>query len=335
MTRAVLLVDYFDRVREFSFVKELAKRVELKIYTEKAASEAETAERLRDVDIVIAFRDRVIYTPSLLAKMEHVQLLAACGARLTHIDLEAATKHGVLITAPRSEESGGFTKTGTAEQTWNLILGLMKETTMNDRAMREGEWQKNPSRGLAGKTLGLLGLGIIGKQVARVGNAMHMRVIAWSPHLTAERASASGAEFVSFEKVFFDSDIVSIHIPLMPNNRELIGEKELGLMQPHSFLINTARAGLVKEEALRKVLEERKIAGAGFDVYWEEPLPTDHWLRRQENALLQPHVGGMTDKGYESLVAPAVDNVLAYLDGRPKNLVNPEVLGDRRGRALT
>jgi phosphoglycerate dehydrogenase-like enzyme len=121
----------------------------------------------------------------------------------------------------------------------------------------------------------------------------------------------------------------------MPNNRGLIGEKELDLMQPHSFLINTARAGLVKEEALRKVLEQRKIAGAGLDVYWEEPLPADHWLRRQENVLLQPHLGGMTDKGYESLVAPAVDNVMAYLDGRPKNLVNPEVLEERRGRALT
>lgn len=333
MTRVVLLVDYFDRVREFSFVKELAKRVELKIYTEKAASEAETAERLRDADIVITFRDRVIYTPSLLAQMEHVQLLAACGARFTHIDLEAATKRGILITAPPNEESGGFTKTGTAEQTWNLILGLMKETTMNDRAMREGGWQKNPSRGLAGKTLGLLGVGIIGKQIAQIGNAMRMRVIAWSPHLTAERAGASGAECVSFEKVFSDSDIVSIHIPLMPNNCGLIGEKELGLMQPHSFLINTARAGLVKEEALRKVLEQRKIAGVGLDVYWEEPLPADHWLRRQENVLLQPHLGGMTDKGYESLVAPAVDNVMAYLDGRPKNLVNPEVLEGRRGRA--
>jgi len=333
MTRVVLLVDYFDRVREFSFVKELVKRVELKIYTEKAASEADTAERLRDADIVIAFRDRVIYTPSLLAQMDHVQLLAACGARLTHIDLEAATKYGVLITASPNEESGAFTKTGTAEQTWNLILGLMKETTMNDRAMREGRWQKNPSRGLAGKTLGLLGLGIIGKQIAQIGNAMRMRVLAWSPHLTAERAGASEAECVSFEKVFSDSDIVSIHIPLMPNNRGLIGEKELGLMQPHSFLINTARAGLVKEEALRKVLEQRKIAGVGLDVYWEEPLPADHWLRRQENVLLQPHLGGMTDKGYESLVAPAVDNVMAYLDGRPKNLVNPEVLEGRRGHA--
>lgn len=333
MTRVVLLEDYFDCSREFSFVKELAKRVELRIYTTKAASEAETAERLRKADIVITFRDRVIYTPSLLAQMGHVQLLAACGARLTHIDLKAATEHDVLITAPSGEESGPFTKTGTAEQTWNLILGLMKETTMNDLAMREGRWQKNPSRGLAGKTLGLLGLGIIGKQVAQVGNAMRMRVIAWSPHLTVERASASGTEYVSFEKVFSYSDIVSIHIPLMPNNRGLIGEKELGLMQPHSFLINTARAGLVQEEALRKVLEQRKIAGVGLDVYWEEPLPADHWLRRQEHVLLQPHLGGMTYRGYEALVAPAVDNVIAYLDGRPKNLVNPEVLENRGRRA--
>ncbi len=205
-------------------------------------------------------------------------------------------------------------------------MGLMKDTVMNDRAMREGKWQTQPSRGLIGKTLGVLGLGVIGQQVAEIANAMRMRVMAWSPNLTPERAQAHGAECVSFEQIFTDSDIVSLHAPMLPENCDMVGEAELSLMPSHAFLVNTARAGLVNENALRQALERGAIAGAGFDVYWEEPLPSDHWLRRQDNVLMQPHLGGFTDEGYESLITPAIDNVMAFLDGAPVNLVNPEVL---------
>jgi phosphoglycerate dehydrogenase-like enzyme len=333
MTRVVVLEDYLDYARHLDCVQQLAQRASVQIYTTKAASEAETAERTRTADIVVTIRDRVVYTPSLLARLGHLQLLSVCGARLSHIDLDAATQHGVLICAPSLAEQGTLTKAATAEQTWNLILGLVKDTTMNDRALREGHWQTRPSRGLAGKTLGILGLGVIGKQVAEIANAMRMRVIAWSPHLTPERARDSGAEFVPFEQIFADADIVSIHAPLLPENRDMVGEAELRLMRPHALLINTARAALVNEHALRQALENGTIAGAGLDVYWEEPLPADHWLRHQDNVLLQPHLGGFTDEGYASLIAPAIDNVMAFLDGQPKNLVNPEVLKRRRHKA--
>jgi phosphoglycerate dehydrogenase-like enzyme len=165
-------------------------------------------------------------------------------------------------------------------ETLNLILGLVKETAINDRAMREGFWQKNPSAGLAGKTLGLLGLGVIGQQMTQIAKAMRMRVIAWSPNPTPDRASANGAECVSFEKIFTDSDIVSLHAPLSPDNKGMVGEKELGMIRPHALLVNPVRAALIQEDALRKALEERKIAGAGFDVYGKKPLPADHWLCR-------------------------------------------------------
>jgi phosphoglycerate dehydrogenase-like enzyme len=326
MTRIVLLEDYLDYARQLPSVQELAGRASLDVYTTKAASEAETIARTRDADIIISIRDRVVYTPSLLAQLGHVQLLAVCGTRLNHIDLDAATRHGVLIAAPSSAEPGGFTKTATAEQTWNLMLGLVKETVLNDQVIRAGGWQTHPSMGLAGKTLGIVGLGAIGQHVAQIAAAMRMRVIAWSPHLTPERARSAGAECVAFEQLFRESDIVSIHAPLRPDNREMIGAAELGLMRRQAFLINTARAGLVNEAALRQALEHGTIAGAGLDVYWEEPLPLDHWLRRQKNVLMQPHLGGFTDEGYASLVNPAVDNVTAFLDGRPKNLVNPQVL---------
>jgi phosphoglycerate dehydrogenase-like enzyme len=307
-------------------VQALAARADLHIQTTKAASEAETVARTRDADIVVTIRDRVVYPESLLAQLGHLKLLSVCGTRLSHIDLEAATRHGVLICAPSAAVQGGHTKAATAEQTWNLIMGLMKDTVMNDRAMRDGKWQTQPSRGLIGKTLGLLGLGAIGQQVAEIANAMRLHVIAWSPNLTPERARSHGAQYVAFEQIFTDSDIVSLHASMLPENRDMVGETELSLMSPQAFLINTARAGLVHENALRQALERGTIAGAGFDVYWEEPLPSDHWLRRQDNVLMQPHLGGFTDEGYESLITPAIDNVMAFLDGAPVNLVNPEVL---------
>ncbi len=326
MTRVVMLEDYLDYAKQIPSVRALAARADLHIHTTKAASEAETIARTRDADIVVTIRDRVIYPESLLAQLGHLKLLSVCGARLSHIDLDAATRHGVLICAPSLAEQGGHTKAATAEQTWNLIMGLMKDTVMNDRALREGKWQTQSSRGLVGKTLGLLGLGVIGQQVAQIANAMRMHVVAWSPNLTPERAGAHGAEYVSFEQIFTDSDIVSLHAPMLPENRDMVGETELNLMLSHAFLINTARAGLVNENALRQALTRGTIAGAGFDVYWEEPLPVDHWLRRQDNVLMQPHLGGFTDEGYESLITPAIDNVMAFLDGAPVNLVNPEVL---------
>lgn len=326
MTRVVLLEDYLDYAKQLDCVQQLAKRTDFTIYTTKAASDDETVERTRDADIVITIRDRVMFTPQLLSQLGHLQLLSVCGARLTHVDLDAATRYGVLICAPSDAEQGTHTKPATAEQTWNLILGLAKETPMNDQAMRAGKWQTRPSWGLVGKTIGLLGLGHIGRQVADIANAFRMRVIAWSPNLTPERAHACGAEYVPFEQLFSDSDVVSVHAPMLPENRDLIGEVELNLMRPHALLINTARAGLINEQALRQALENGTIAAAGLDVYWEEPLPEDHWLRRQANVLLQPHLGGFTDEGYASLIEPAVVNVLAFLDGQPKNLINPEAM---------
>ncbi|WP_089938927.1 NAD(P)-dependent oxidoreductase [Candidatus Entotheonella palauensis] len=235
MTRVVMLEDYLDYAKQIPSVQALAARTDLHIHTTKASSEAETVARTREADIVVTIRDRVIYTESLLAQLGHLKLLSVCGARLSHIDLDAATRHGVLICAPSAAEQGGHTKAATAEQTWNLIMGLMKDTVMNDRAMREGRWQTQPSRGLVGKTLGLLGLGAIGQQVAQIANAMRMRVIAWSPNLTPERAQAHGAECISFEQIFTDSDIVSLHAPMLPENRDMVGEAELSLMPQHAF----------------------------------------------------------------------------------------------------
>lgn len=320
--KVVLLDDYFDYARRLDCAEELSKRTELAIYTCKSKSEDEIVERVRDADFVITIRDRVIFSRQLLSRVRHLKLISVCGARLSHIDIEAASEYGILICAPSLAEQGDAVKAYTAEQTWNLILGLIKDTVKNALAISDGGWQTRPTRGLGGKTLGIVGLGAVGKHVAVIAKAMQMRVIAWSPHLTRERAEAYGAESVPFQHIFTESDIVSLHAPATPNNRGMIGETELRLMQPHALLINTARAALVSEPALRRALETGSIAGAGFDVYWEEPLPCDHWLRRRENVLLQPHLGGFTEDGYAGLLIPAFENILAFLDGNPKHLAN-------------
>ena len=320
--QVVLLEDYLDYARQLDCVRVLSERADLEIHTSKSRSDDEIVDRVKHADFIITIRDRIIFTRELLSRIRHVKLISVCGARLSHIDIPAATEYGISICAPSLEEQGRGVKAYTAEQTWNLILGLVKDTVRNARAMAEGKWQSRPPRGIFGKTLGILGLGAVGKQVAEIAKSMKMDVIAWSPHLTSERAEECGARYVPFEQIFSDADIVSIHAPLTADNRDMIGEAELKLMRPHALLINTARAALVSEVALRNALEMNTIAGAGLDVYWEEPLPSDHWLRRQENVLLQPHLGGFTEEGYAGLLTPAVENLMMFLDGKPKNLIN-------------
>lgn len=320
--KVVLLDDYFDYVRRLDCVEDLSKKTDLVIYTDKSGSDDEIIERVRDADFIITIRDRVIFTRQLLSRMGHIKLISVCGARLSHMDIEAATEYGIYICAPSLEEQGSAVKAYTAEQTWNLILGLVKDTVANANIITQGGWQIRPTRGLCNRTLGIIGLGAVGKRVAMTAKAMQMRVIAWSPHLSCERAAEYGAEYVPFHNIFIDSDIVSLHAPLTPDTRDMVKATELKLMKPEALLINTARAGLINEPDFRNAMEDGTIAGAGLDVYWEEPLPDRHWLRRQKNVLLQPHLGGFTEDGYADLLIPAVEKLLAFLDGKPKNLVN-------------
>lgn len=320
--KVVLLNDYFDYARRLDCVQGLSRSTELVIYTDKSGSEDELVERLRDADYIITIRDRVIFTRQLLSRIGHIKLISVCGARLSHMDIEAATEYGIRICAPSLAEQGSAVKAYTAEQTWNLILGLAKDTVKNALVMDNGGWQTRPNQGLFKKTLGIIGLGAVGGRVAMIARAMQMRVIAWSPHLTRDGAEKFGAECVPFQNIFMDSDIVSLHAPLTPDTRDMINDAELKLMKPHALLINTARADLISEPALQRALDDGTIAGVGLDVYWEEPLPRDHWLRQRKNVLLQPHLGGFTEDGFAGLLIPAVENLMAFVNGKPKNLVN-------------
>ena len=263
-----------------------------------------------------------------------MKLISQTGPWLSHIDLAAAKKHGIAV-ARCPDDGDEVIKTGTAEQTWNLILALMRDTELNQKTMRAGGWQVKAGRGLAGKTLGILGPGKIGSRVARVSLAFDMRVVGWSRSLTSESAGTIGIEAVSLDELLSQSDVISIHIPLTDTTRSFIGAREFALMKPTAIVVITSRGGVLEENALLDALCSGKIAGAGFDVYPKEPLPKDHPLRSLPNVIMQPHMGGYTEEGYGWKFIPAVENIIAFIEGRPQNLATDKDIERQRRRKAT
>ncbi len=237
--------------------------------------------------------------------------------RNASIDMKAAAERGVLVCG-----TSGLPYP-TAELAWGLILSLMRRIPAEDRATREGKWQTSLGLGLNGKTLGVLGLGTLGSRAARVGKAFEMEVLAWSQNLTAERAKEVGATLVTKDELLARSDIVSIHLVLGDRTRGLIGAKELALMKRSAYLINTSRGPIVEEAALVRALGDGTIAGAGLDVFDEEPLPLDHPFRRLPNIVITPHLGYVTDETYRIFYGQALEDVKAYLDGSPLRVLRP------------
>jgi phosphoglycerate dehydrogenase-like enzyme len=214
----------------------------------------------------------------------------------------------------------------TGELTWGLILALTRHILKEDAATRAGRWQTTVGVELSGKTLGVAGLGRIGGQVAAYGRAFGMPVIAWSQNLTPERATECGATLVSKDELFRRSDVATIHLRLSDRTRGLVTARELALMKPTAYLVNTSRGPIVDEGALIDTLRSGAIAGAALDVFDQEPLPQDHPLRRMDNAIVTPHLGYVTVEGYRAMYGQALEDIRAYLDGRPVRVINPDVL---------
>jgi phosphoglycerate dehydrogenase-like enzyme len=231
--------------------------------------------------------------------------------------MQAAKDRGVSVCG-----TGGL-PTPTAELTWGLIIGCVRHIAAEDRATRAGHWQTTIGPTLHGATLGCLGLGNLGSQVARVGLAFGMNVIAWSQNLTAERAQQVGAKLVSKDELLSQSDVVSIHLVLSDRTRALVGARELALMKPTAFLVNTSRGPIVDEAALIETLRQHKIAGAGLDVFGEEPLPPDHPFLKLDNTLITPHLGYVTLETYDRFYGEAVEDILAWLNGAPVRVIEP------------
>ncbi|MGK3995937.1 D-2-hydroxyacid dehydrogenase family protein [Sorangium sp. So ce1024] len=274
------------------------------------------AERLRPFDGVVLMRERTPFPRALLERLPRLRLLVTAGMRNASIDIAAATERGVQVSGT------DMLPYPTAELTWGLILALFRQIPREDRATREGRWQTTLGLGLKGKTLGLVGLGRLGGQVARVGSAFGMEVIAWSQNLTAERAAEVGARLTTKDELFGSADVVSIHLVLSPRTRGLVGAAELARMKPTAFLVNTSRGPIVDEEALVAALRGRRIAGAGLDVFEPEPLPAGHPLLALDNTVITPHLGYVTEEGYRLLYGQAVEDIRAFLDGKPLRPLN-------------
>ena len=269
-------------------------------------------------------RERTLFSAGLLERLPELRLLATAGARNAAIDLEAATRLGILVCGT----GGGGVPT--MELTWGLLLALLRHIPAEHDGMRRGRWQETVGVGLAGKTLGLLGLGNIGGGVAAVAHPFGMRVLAWSTHLTAERAAECGAELVDKETLLRKSDVVSIHLKLGERSTGLLGRRELAWMKPGAVLINTSRGPIVEEAALVEALRDGKLAGAGLDVFDEEPLPADHPLRTLDNVVLTPHLGYVTRETYLAFYGETLENIRAWLAGAPTRVINEDVLGRLR-----
>ncbi|MPZ78625.1 MAG: D-2-hydroxyacid dehydrogenase family protein, partial [Deltaproteobacteria bacterium] len=215
------------------------------------------------------------------------------------------------------------------ELAFGLMIAVMRRIPQSDQAMRRGEWPLVLGYVLKGKTLGILGLGKIGTEVAAIARAFGMNVIAWGPTLTAERASKSQATYMALAEVLKNADVISVHLKLSDQSKNLLNEDRLRLMKKSAYLVNTARGAIVDEEALVKVLQEEAIAGAALDVFVEEPLPASHPLLKLSNVVLTPHLGWPTDSGFQGFAENAVNNILDYLDGKLTRVVNPEALQNR------
>lgn len=288
---------------------------------------ARLVEQLLDHEIVLAMRERTAFPAGVLAALPALRLLVTTGMQNPSIDLAAATRLGIVVSGtPAAGE-------GPAEQTWALLLGLLRQVAPEDAAMRAGRWGSAVGRGLHGRIIGLVGLGKIGARVARVARAFDMSVLAWSPNLTAERAAEHGARRVDLAELLERADVVSIHIRLSDRTRGLIDTDALALMQRHAVLVNTSRGPIVDEAALVHALRKQTIGGAALDVYDIEPLPPGHPLTTLANTLLAPHRGYVTEENFAAYYAGAVDSVHAFLDDTPVRVLNPEVLGSDQRRS--
>ncbi len=317
MTRVALLDDYQGVALRMADWSRLPAGVELVVFRDHLADPDAVAARLADFDVVMAMRERTPFPQPLLERLPRLRLLVTAGMRNAAIDLRAAADRGVLVCG-----TAGLPYP-TAELAWGLILSLARRIPREDRATRDGGWQQTVGVGLNGKTLGVLGLGTLGSRVARFGRAFEMEVLAWSQNLTAGHAAEAGATLVGRDDLLARSDVVTIHLVLSERTRGLIGARELALMKRTAYLVNTSRGPIVDEAALVRALREGLIAGAGLDVYDEEPLPPDHPLRGLPNTVVTPHLGYVTEETYRIFYGQALEDVKAWLAGQPLRVLRP------------
>ncbi|HEX5141978.1 MAG TPA: D-2-hydroxyacid dehydrogenase family protein, partial [Dehalococcoidia bacterium] len=311
MIRVAALDDYQGIALSKGDWSKLPPDTHVESFKDHLSDEDALVQRLEPFDVIIAMRERTPFPRSLVQRLPNLKLLVTTGARNASFDMAALKERNITVCGTRGMA------TPTAELTWGLIIGLLRHIADEDRNVRAGGWQSTIGPTLAGATLGCLGLGNLGSQVAKVGKAFGMDVIAWSQNLTEERASAAGARLVSKEELFSQADVVTVHLVLSDRTRGLVGAPEFALMKPSAYFVNTSRGPIVDEGALVAALRDHRIAGAAIDVFEVEPLPADHPFRSLEHTLITPHLGYVTLETYEFFYGDAVDDIVGWLNGSP------------------
>src|SRR5215472_11727880 len=317
MTRIAILDDYQRVARQIVDWAAALPGVEVTAFADHLVDEDAVAARLADFDVAVAMRERTPFRRPLLARLPRLRLLVTTGMRNAAIDLAAAAELGITVCGTAGSGSA------TVELTWALILALVRHVPAEDASIRAGGWQRSVGTDLAGATLGVLGLGNLGRRVAAIGLAFGMDVIAWSQNLTAEAAAAVGARRVEREELFRQADVLTIHLVLSERTRGLVGAGELALMRPTAYLVNTSRGPIVDEAALAEHLQSGRIAGAALDVYGVEPLPAGDPLRALPNSVLTPHLGYVSERTYRTFYGEAAEDVAVFLAGRPVRVLTP------------
>ncbi|MFC7329469.1 D-2-hydroxyacid dehydrogenase family protein [Marinactinospora rubrisoli] len=314
--RIAVLDDYQDIARRYGDWDRLPPGAGPTVFTDHLADPEAVVARLAPFTVVCAMRERTPFPRAVLERLPELRLLVTTGMANASIDMAAARELGITVSGT------GSAPAATAELTWALILALLRRVPAEDRAVREGGWQHTVGGDLAGRTLGVIGLGRLGTRVARVGTAFGMDVLAWSSNLTAERAEQAGARLVPKDELLRTCDVVTLHLKLSDRTRGLIGRRELDLIGPDSYLVNTSRGPIVDEAALLDALVTGRIGGAALDVYSTEPLPPDHPLRTAPNTVLTPHIGYGTHDTYRVFYRETVEDIVAFLDGAPVRVLN-------------
>jgi phosphoglycerate dehydrogenase-like enzyme len=309
--QVAVLDDYQGVALEMADWSGVLARGTVDVFRDHVVDPAELISRLTPYDVVVLMRERTPMPAEVIEALPRLKLIVSTGRRNPVLDVAAARARGITVCGTRGLSSAP------GELTWALILGLARHLVTEVDNLTSGGWQTTVGSDLAGRTLGLLGLGKIGAQVAAVGKAFGMDVLAWSAHLTEERAAECGASAVPLPTLLAESDVVSVHLVLSDRTRGLLGARELALMKPTALLVNTSRGPIIEQAALVDALEAGRLGGVGLDEYDEEPLPADHPLRRAPRTLLTPHIGYVTEEVYRTFYGDAVEDILAFLDGSP------------------
>jgi len=306
--KVAILDDYQDVALAMADWSPVAGRAEITVFNDHVADPDAVVERLLPFDVICVMRERTPLSRQVIERLPQLKLIASTGSRNASIDMAAAAERAIRVTAT------GYRSTPTIEMTWTLILASARHIVRESNSVRNGGWQTAVGRELDGKLLGVLGLGNIGGEVARIGRAFGMTIIAWSQNMTPQIAEAAGASLVTKEELFRQADVVTIHLILSRRTRGLVGAAEFALMKSASWLINTSRGPIVDEGALVHALATGAIAGAGLDVFGVEPLPVDHPFRTLENVLATPHIGYVAEDLYRTFYGDAAARIAAWLD---------------------